>query len=255
MFASPGSDIGEVEKFIDTISGGASIFVNKYISSEKMSAENFAIVVSVPQGPDAEAIRAKIESAKWPCKLVITDTQDAKFQAMCASDLGIAANGETVSEAAALQLSTLILDKMDPWHTYMMLILNNWNNDLNITVEGEIFPELTGQNFPEKVAELWEDWYRNPKLRYDYIKKLTSVIPRMLPESDTTTQEIIEEGLEFKRFGNPQQVINSQLQYFIDTYESCEKESTEHSLQDQRKLVIGQMNDDMDSIFIPTLNQ
>jgi hypothetical protein len=50
MFASPGSDIGEVNKFINTISKGASLFVNKYITGEKMSSENFAIVVSIPSG-------------------------------------------------------------------------------------------------------------------------------------------------------------------------------------------------------------
>lgn len=165
--------------------------------------------------------------------------------------MGIAANGETVSEAAALQLSTLILDKADNWHTYMMLLYNNFNNDLNITVNGEIFPELTGQNFPEKVAELWEEWYRKPKIRYEYIKKLTTVIPRMLPESDATTSDIIQEGMEFKRFGNPSNVINSQLSNFIDTYDRV-GHSEQHSLQDYRKLVIGEMNDDLDSVFVAT---
>lgn len=49
MFASPGSDAGEVGKFIKTISKGAALFVNKYIKNEKMTQENFAIVVSIPK--------------------------------------------------------------------------------------------------------------------------------------------------------------------------------------------------------------
>jgi hypothetical protein len=138
---------------------------------------------------------------------------------------------------------------MDDWHTYFMLLYNNWNNDLNITVNGEIFPELTGQNFPEKVAEIWEEWYRKPKVRYEYIKKLTNVIPKMLPESSETSNEIIQEGLEFKRFANPKSVISSQLVSFIEAYDnSAEFES--HNLSDKRKLVIGKMNNDLDNVFV-----
>lgn len=92
MFASPGSDIGEVEKFIGTISGGAKLFVEKYINTQRMSADNFAVAVSVPQGnsqynnpagPDADAIRAAIEGQTWPCRLVVVETQEDKYQAMC----------------------------------------------------------------------------------------------------------------------------------------------------------------------------
>ena len=102
MFASPGSDVAEVGKFINTISKGATQFVNKYVKNEKMTQENFAIVVSIPRSKtlsllpfsslsleltcidtEADEIRAKIHAAKWPCQLVIVDTPEDKYQAMC----------------------------------------------------------------------------------------------------------------------------------------------------------------------------
>lgn len=101
-----------------------------------------------------------------------------------------------------------------------MLLYNTFNNDLNITAMGEIYPELTGQNFPEKVAELWEEWYRDPKKRYDYIKRLSKVIPRMLPDAEDTTQEISQEGLSFKRFANPHNLLINRLGHFLDVSKS-----------------------------------
>jgi len=140
---------------------------------------------------------------------------------------------------------------MDDWHTYMMLLYNNWNNDLNITVNGEIFPELTGQNFPEKIAELWEEWYRKPKVRYEYIKKLATVLPKMLPESSDSSSEIIQEGLEFKRFANPRIVIKNQLSKFIDGFEHLKLDSR-HTIEDNRKLIVGDLNNELESVFVAT---
>jgi hypothetical protein len=68
MFASPGSDAGEVGKFIKTISKGAALFVNKYIKNEKMTQENFAIVVSIP--------KSKLASTSWdylPCNCEVVN--------------------------------------------------------------------------------------------------------------------------------------------------------------------------------------
>lgn len=58
MFASPGSDLGEVEKFIKTISGGAKMFVEKYINTQRMSSDNFAIVVSIPDSKNIKKINS-----------------------------------------------------------------------------------------------------------------------------------------------------------------------------------------------------
>ena len=49
LFASPGSNAKEFDLFIETIKGGAAEFVNKYIDTQKMSKENFTVVVSVPE--------------------------------------------------------------------------------------------------------------------------------------------------------------------------------------------------------------
>jgi hypothetical protein len=62
-------------------------------------------------------------------------------------------NGESVVECAMFQLPTMIMDKRSGWYSYFTLLYNVYNSDLNMGVDGEVYPELIAQNFPEKVAE------------------------------------------------------------------------------------------------------
>jgi len=69
--------------------------------------------------------------------------------------MGAVANGDAVAECAALHLPTVILSNLTFFQAYFTLLYNSFNNNLNIALNGEAFPELLGQAFPEKVVEYW----------------------------------------------------------------------------------------------------
>jgi len=148
--------------------------------------------------------------------------------------MGISVNSEVVSECAALQLPTLILEPMDPYTTYMMLLYNNFNNDLSIAAKGEIFPELSGQNFPDKVAEWWEEWQLNPSYKYDYIKRFSKLLPKMLPLATESTSNIAQEGMTFERFGNPSATAAASIGKLISAYRTMGPADTAR-LSEQRE--------------------
>lgn len=132
------------------------------------------VVVSVPQNNDK--IRSLVDSQKWKCKILVVDNQEDRMSAMAASDMGVAMNGDAVTEAAGMQLPVLIMDTMGKWESYWTLFYNSFNNDLSVAMHGEAYPELVAMNFPEKIVELWGEWYLEPKLRYKFMKRYDKVL-------------------------------------------------------------------------------
>ena len=119
-----------------------------------------------------------------------------------------------------MQLPVLILDKMDAWHTYWMLLYNQFNNSLSLAAKGEVYPELTGMAFPEKIVELWSDWYLNPKVRYQYVKRLHSVLPKFLPRGPQDSLAVGADRLEYTRFDSPNEVVADKLWSIIQTFKA-----------------------------------
>lgn len=75
---------------------------------------------------------------------------------MAASDMGFVLNGELVYECAVMQLPVIAASCINALQTYYTLLYNFFNVDLNILLEGDAFPEILGQYFPEKIAEVLE---------------------------------------------------------------------------------------------------
>ena len=69
--------------------------------------------------------------------------------------MGAVTNGDAVAECAALHLPIVILNHLSFFQAYFTLLYNSFNNNLNIALGGEAYPELLGQAFPEKVVEYW----------------------------------------------------------------------------------------------------
>jgi hypothetical protein len=141
-----------------------------------------------------------------------------------------------------MQLPTLILDKMDAWHTYWMHLYNQFNNDLSIAARGEIYPELANMNFGGKIAELWAEWYLNSKMRYSYIKRHSKVLPKMLPAALAgETKAVSERGLEFKRFGNPREVVASKLTSIMGAFQARPATVEHWDIPKERKQLIDRL--------------
>lgn len=74
--------------------------------------------------------------------------------------MGLAVNGDVVSECAAMQLPITILNKKSFSYCYMTLFCNRYDSDLNFTLNGPGYYELQGckfgDAFPGKIASIFE---------------------------------------------------------------------------------------------------
>ena len=131
--------------------------VNRFTKerTRQLPAELFATVISVPPCQEHK-VRGAIENLSWPNKLIVTTSQEDRYSAMASSDLGVAVNGQAVLECATMQLPTAILDYSSYVNHYFSQLYNSFKSELNIAANGEGYPELLGQSFPEKIAEHWE---------------------------------------------------------------------------------------------------
>ncbi len=70
--------------------------------------------------------------------------------------MGFVLNGEMLYESAAMQLPVIAASCIHVIQAYFTLLYNFFNADINIALQGEAYPEILGQYFPEKIAEVFE---------------------------------------------------------------------------------------------------
>lgn len=163
-----------------------------------------------------------------------------------ASDLGVAVNGDAVTECAGMQLPTVIYDKMDWWHSYWMLLYNQFNNNINIANRGPIYPEMTGDKFKEKVVEYWGQWYLEPKKRYKLAQQHRRVLSKFLALDLTTeSTSIVEQGskLDLVKFSNPTEVAVDRLWKIMQEAKQKQKSYSDfHQVEQDRAEIIKRIN-------------
>jgi lipid A disaccharide synthetase len=80
-------------------------------------------VVSVPPEESLSAVaKAALNKHLFGIRTIVVNSEEDKFAAMCASDIGLAVNGQIVAECAGLQLPTVIL--YNQYNTRSYLIVN-----------------------------------------------------------------------------------------------------------------------------------
>lgn len=111
-----------------------------------------------------EKIASTVAKMGWDCPTFVTSE---KFGALAGADFGIAHNGEIVAEAAAMQLPLTVVDSIPLLQAYHTQLYNEWNNDLNIAVKGEVYQELMSVSAtPYKIGQEMQKFFNDPKLRY-----------------------------------------------------------------------------------------
>jgi hypothetical protein len=80
--------------------------------------DHYTTVISVQRGSDAESyIREFLLEKEWLGRvIVITNEDNDHFNAMAASDMGIAYDGQIIASAAACHLPTMVLINMRMHH-------------------------------------------------------------------------------------------------------------------------------------------
>lgn len=155
-----------------------------------------------------------------------------------------------MTECAGMQLPTIIYDKMDVWHTYWMLLYNQFNNDINIANRGPIYPEMNGDRFKQKVVEYWGEWYLEPKIRYKFVEKHRRVLPKFLNAvADADATSIVEQGstLDLVKFSNPTEVLVDKVWSIMQ--EAKQKQSSYsdfHQVAQDREQIINRINSNLD---------
>lgn len=85
------------------------------------------------------------------------------------------------------------MDNKNWYDSYLALWYNVFDNDINLSEDKQHLPELMGRNFGEKLAELWEQWYKVQGSRYRKAIETNKVLLNSLPQ-------IREEG-DYVRIG------------------------------------------------------
>lgn len=108
---------------MDSVRRGIREFLFKYSSPSSLSPkapsmDHYTTVISVQRGSDAESyIREFLLEKEWLGRvIVITNEDNDHFNAMAASDMGIAYDGQIIASAAACHLPTMVLINMRMHH-------------------------------------------------------------------------------------------------------------------------------------------
>jgi lipid A disaccharide synthetase len=149
FFLAPGNTEAEVKWSLSILNKGIEKFFQRD-EIKNLDKQNFVAVVSIPEhGATTNAIESLINQTKFGCRVVTVKTDNDKWSAMAGSDIGLAVNGEIVSECAAAQLPTVVLDNTPFLQAYFTQLYNSFNVDINIAINGEAYQELlNGANNP-----------------------------------------------------------------------------------------------------------
>jgi lipid A disaccharide synthetase len=120
-------------------------------------------------------------------RILVVSTEESKYKAMCGSDMAIAISGDITNECAALHLQTICLNYQSSVQSYFTSLYGQWENDINIAGNGEVFPEKWtgkgGDAFPSNIADTLCSWVLDPRLRFLTLQRLAHIVPSLLPKS------------------------------------------------------------------------
>lgn len=117
-------------------------------------------------------------------KFIYEDNKKGKLEALAASDFAAIEGSETVFQAAALQIPTVILDNSSNWQGYVTLMHNVYASQINFAMNGELFPEMTLRNFGSKLVEFLEEWIEKPHLKAEVARRFSKQLLTFLPTDD-----------------------------------------------------------------------
>jgi len=139
-----------------------------------------------------------LKEKEWTGRLIIVSNESNEhLDAMAASDLGIAYDGQMVGAAAVCQLPTMVLIKMRVHHQWYHDLFNRWWNNMNIIADNNIYPELIGgEAWFGKIADTLAEWYVKTDTRYDMARKWEYFIKdslsyKQLDRSVVRTKELV----------------------------------------------------------------
>jgi len=243
IFVAPGNEKSEAEFVMENARRGVKEFLLKYSAPTSMSAkalplENFTTVISMHSGSEGEKyVKQFLAENPWHGKVVFVSNEDnAHLDAMCAADMGIIYDGQMVSSAAACHLPTMDMIKMRMHHQWYHDLINRWWNDMNIIADNNVYPEMIGgEAWFGKIADTLGQWYVNPDVRFNMIKKFDGYLAEALcyEEIDRsivqTRDLILADGQAYNQYKDPHHTAATHMWEDIQKYEMFGNDCHNHS--------------------------
>lgn len=164
---------------MENVRKGVKEFILKYSSPTSLSpkappVDHYTTIISLHKGSEAEQwIKNFVEEKGWFGRVIfVSNENNEHIDAMAASDVGLAYDGQLVGAAAACHLPTMVLIKMRMHHQWFSDLYNQWWNQMNIIADNNIYPELIGgEAWYGKICDTLAEWYIKPEIRFDMIRK------------------------------------------------------------------------------------
>lgn len=218
MYVSLGNTKEEIWANGKAVADGLKIFADKYAAAHAGSPEMHVLLNLPERDTDYEQTVYALTNTGLNIRATFGDAE--RYEAMAASDLGACADGDAVLECAAMQLPTQILNHSGFFKSYLSLLYNVYENDINILADGEVLPELLGRNFGAKIAEFWSQWLESPKQRYKLAVKTNKLLIQMLPKPSINEEgTLIAVGSDvFTMYTKPQLELEAGLRKAVADY-------------------------------------
>ncbi|TNE34234.1 MAG: lipid-A-disaccharide synthase [Alphaproteobacteria bacterium] len=165
-------DIGTEEKLLMLLPGSRRGEVARHLplfeeTVRRLKSEMGDVRLVVPViGRAAEMVREAMKS--WEVEPVIVTGEVAKFDAMAAADVALAASGTVGLELALAELPTVIAYRMNALTAWIArrIVKLDYVNLVNILMKREVVPEFLLENCrPENLARATLDLFRSEEKR------------------------------------------------------------------------------------------
>ena len=189
---------------------------------------NFVTVISLHGGSEGEKyIKEYLKEKEWTGQVVFVSNEDnAHFDAMCSSDVGIIHDGQMISSAAACHLPSMNLFNMRIHHQWYHDLYNRWWNDMNIIADRAVYPEVIGgEAWFGKVADTLAEWYVKPDTRYLMIRNFDSFVQeamsyKPIDRTKVRTRDIIlADGNAYNVYQDPFNLACRKIWEDMEAYE------------------------------------
>ena len=157
----PGSRLGEVTRLVKCFGGAVA----------QLTGRHKNLVVVVPTLPHVvDEVRKAVDT--WPFRVVLIEGTAARFDAMAASDVALAASGTVALELAMARVPAVIGYKVAPLTAIVLrrLVRVRFVSLVNLLVGRAALPELLqGDCEPKKLADALELFLSVPARRHEAV--------------------------------------------------------------------------------------
>lgn len=239
IFISPGNEKNEINKNMPVCLNAVAGFVNKFTKSGRLNKNNFHVVISLEKELTNDKYNEDFKKLGISCSFINGNENGMRYKAMAASDLGVSQDGDSILECAAFQLPTVILNNRNFFQNYVTLLYNTFDSEINLLKDGDVYPEMAGRFFPEKIIEFWQEWFIKPKTRFRLAIETNKRLFEFLPEPQNKQDLTIDSAI-FTPFVEPEMVLEEFLKTKLKEVRDLKKQKGVYEeIQNKRLGLLG----------------